>query len=95
MIHVKPVDIACLILILSAAAKTHDYSNVDDVVASLLKALTHTAPSGLFNIGSGVGHTLNGIVEIIEIWLERAVKVKYLPARNFDVPVNILNIPKA
>ena len=74
---------------------TRDYVHVDDVVASLLKAMSNGGRSGIFNIGSGIGHTLNEIVRMIEKRLDKTVKVNYLPARNFDVPVNVLNIRKA
>ena len=74
---------------------TRDYVHVDDVVASLLKAMSNGERSGIFNIGSGIGHTLNEIVRMIEKRLDKTVKVNYLPARNFDVPVNVLNIRKA
>jgi len=74
---------------------TRDYIHVDDVAVSLLKALKHSGPSGLFNVGSGIGYTLNDIVRMIEVRLKKAIRVKYQPPRSFDVPINILNISKA
>jgi UDP-glucose 4-epimerase len=74
---------------------TRDYVHVDDVVVALLRAAAYGSRSGVFNIGSGTGHTLNEIVRMIEKRLNKSVTVKYLPAREFDVPVNVLKIWKA
>jgi UDP-glucose 4-epimerase len=74
---------------------TRDYVHVEDVVASLTKSIEHGSPSGIFNIGSGVGHTLNDLVKMLEQRAGAKVKVNYLPQRNFDVPANVLDISKA
>jgi len=74
---------------------TRDYVHVDDVVVALIKATAHASRSGVFNIGSGMGYTLNEIVRMIEKRLNKTLTVNYLPARDFDVPVNVLKIWKA
>lgn len=72
-----------------------DYFHVSDAVSAMTKALTYQGSSGVFNIGSGVGQSLNEILDAIEILLDSRVKRAYLPARAFDVPVSVLDISKA
>jgi UDP-glucose 4-epimerase len=72
-----------------------DYFHVSDAVAALVKAIAYEGNQRIFNIGSGVGHSVNEILDAIETLLGVAVKRSYLPARAFDVPVNLLDISKA
>jgi UDP-glucose 4-epimerase len=72
-----------------------DYFHVSDAVSALTKALAYEGNSRIFNIGSGVGQSLNEILDAIETLLGVAVKRSYWPARTFDVPVSVLDISKA
>lgn len=72
-----------------------DYFYVNDAVSAMTKALIYQGSSGVFNIGSGVGQSLNEILTSIETLLGSSVKRIYLPARTFDVPVSVLDISKA
>lgn len=72
-----------------------DYFYVSDAVSAMIKALAYEGASGVFNIGSGSGHCLNQVLEAIEALLEVPIKRIYLPAREFDVPENVLDISKA
>lgn len=72
-----------------------DYFHVSDAVSAMMKALTYRGSSGVFNIGSGVGQSLNEILAAIETQLGAPVKRSYLDARKFDVSVSVLNISKA
>lgn len=72
-----------------------DYFHVSDAVSAMIRALTYEGTSGVFNIGSGVGQSLNQILDAIEVLLGTTVRRSYLPARAFDVPANVLDISKA
>ncbi len=72
-----------------------DYFHVSDAVSALTKALVYEGNHRVFNIGSGVGQSLNEILTAIENLLEAPVKRSYLPARAFDVPVSVLDISRA
>jgi UDP-glucose 4-epimerase len=72
-----------------------DYFHVSDAVSAMTKALTYEGSSSVFNIGSGVGQSLNEILDAIEVLLGSNVKRIYLPARAFDVPISVLDISKA
>lgn len=72
-----------------------DYIYVSDVTNALLKAMDNCSADRLFNIGSGEGISINEIITHIETLIKRPVNYQFLPRRDFDVPVNILDISKA
>jgi UDP-glucose 4-epimerase len=72
-----------------------DYFHVSDAVSAMIAALTYEGACGVFNIGSGVGQSLNDIVDAIEALLGKSVRRTYSSARAFDVPVSVLDISKA
>ena len=72
-----------------------DYVYVKDVAAAVLNALAQIKNPSIYNIGGGKGYSLNDIVAAINTGLNIGVEVEYKPSRNFDVPVNILDISKA
>lgn len=76
-----------------------DYIYVSDVVAALIAAAEHLGPwpddMPVFNIGSGVGQSLNAIVKALQICINKPVQVTHEPARPFDVPISVLDITKA
>ncbi len=71
---------------------TRDYVYIKDVVSAFLKTLSWQGPRRIFNIGSGVGLSLNAILTEIEMLLKMPVARIYEEERKFDVPVNILDI---
>ena len=74
---------------------TRDYIHISDVVSAMLQTLSYSGSQRIFNIGSGIGISLNEILHEIEIICGHAVKKTYLPGRQFDVPCNVLNIDRA
>jgi UDP-glucose 4-epimerase len=72
-----------------------DYVHIDDVMNAMAAISDHQGIGRVFNIGSGQGHSLNDIVRIIENAIARSIAVTYKPARNVDVPINVLDIDRA
>jgi len=72
-----------------------DYFHVEDAVDALLLAAASQSEMRTFNIGSGVGRSLNDVVRVIEGVLGRKLAVQYEPQRSFDVPVSILDVTRA
>jgi UDP-glucose 4-epimerase len=75
---------------------TRDYVYIADVAKAFVKAACYNGPQQIFNVGSGVGLTVNEVVERTA----RALKITkpiifYKSARPVDVPVNILDIALA
>lgn len=73
-----------------------DYVHVSDISAFLVAlAQAPREEAFIFNVGSGVGTSLNEIVSSIEQHLEYALVVQRTNHRNFDIPANILSIERA
>jgi UDP-glucose 4-epimerase len=68
---------------------TRDYLYVGDVAEAFTKAVNY-GRSGIFNISSGKGTTLNELLGELENLLGMQVPRRYLSGRPFDVPVSIL-----
>jgi len=69
-----------------------DYVYVGDVAAAFLAAVPPGGPTGVYNIGSGHGQSVNDLLAAIESLLGRTVARTYVEGRPFDVPVNVLDI---
>lgn len=70
-----------------------DFVYIDDVVEALVAAAGYQGLHRVFNVGSGIGRSVNQIVADIETVLGRgALPILHRPGRPADVPVNILDI---
>ncbi|MDV3351552.1 NAD-dependent epimerase/dehydratase family protein [Leptothoe sp. ISB3NOV94-8A] len=72
-----------------------DYIFVDDVVTALIKAIDYSGEQRIFNIGSGVGKSINQIIDDIVLLLGRPLSRSYQSGRKVDVPANVLDITLA
>ena len=72
-----------------------DYVYVTDIASALLKALTYSGDTKVFNIGSGEQYSLNEVIQLIEHVTGQPLKVKYTEGRSFDVPINVLDVSRA
>lgn len=71
-----------------------DYIYIDDAVRAILNISCKVSKHRLYNVGSGIGTSLNEIIRGIEQVLNQKVNVKYIQGRNVDVPVNILDVDR-
>lgn len=69
---------------------TRDYIHVSDVAEAFVKALQYEGAQRLFNVSSGVGTTLNELIDMLEAVIGKSIERRYLPGRPFDVPVSVL-----
>jgi UDP-glucose 4-epimerase len=73
-----------------------DFIHISDVASCLVRLAC--APQSdedfLFNVGTGVGTSLNEIVTHLEASLGRCIHVTRLPNRSFDVPISVLAIER-
>ena len=74
---------------------TRDYIYIADLIEAFVLAASYQGQERIFNIGGGHGLSLNQLLATLEELLARPVNRRFLPARNFDVPVNILDITRA
>ena len=72
-----------------------DYIFIDDAIKALEALGNYKGEEHIFNIGSGVGYSINQIVNLIieELEVERP-QIEYLDARKCDVKENVLDITK-
>lgn len=68
-----------------------DYLYVNDVAQAFVQAINYSGSYCVFNISSGLGTSLNELLGLLEKILDKSIECRYLPARPFDVPVNVLN----
>lgn len=72
-----------------------DYLYISDAVSAMLHAAQYRGQERIFNIGSGCGHSVRDIIAAIERTTHKTARVQYKAARNFDIPVSILDITRA
>ncbi|HEX8775570.1 MAG TPA: NAD-dependent epimerase/dehydratase family protein [Pyrinomonadaceae bacterium] len=68
-----------------------DYLHVEDLVQAISGLVAYTGPQRVFNISSGVGHSVLDIIRILNGCLGFVPALLYKPDRGFDVPVNVLD----
>jgi UDP-glucose 4-epimerase len=61
-----------------------DYLDVRDLADAVVR-LVDSGAEGTFNIGSGVGHSVNEVIELVRRTSGRALEVVRRPARSVDV----------
>jgi len=68
-----------------------DYIYIDDAIDCIVRILKEEK-KGIFNVGTGIGTSINQIIEIIVSQLEcNRPEIKYTPRRINDVKKNILD----
>lgn len=74
-----------------------DYIYIDDLVSAIVKSVVFensTAPR-IYNIGSGIGRSVNSVLDSISKLHHKKLDVRYHPVRSVDVPKNVLDITLA
>ncbi len=73
-----------------------DYLYIDDFCNALYSILEKGDNGGVYNVGSGVGHTTNDVLRIVKSVVEGNDEpdIEYLPERPFDVSYNVLDCTK-
>lgn len=72
-----------------------DYFGVNDLARAAVKSAMLETEHKVFNIGSGVGVSLNGLLAVMERVVNRPLQVVRLPGRPFDVPELVLDVSLA
>lgn len=68
-----------------------DYIFIHDVADAFLKAIEYEGLVDCFNISSGVGTSLQQLIDLLSESLGQSINVIYKNSRSFDAPVSILN----
>jgi UDP-glucose 4-epimerase len=83
------------ILLRDGGRPVRDFLYIDDVTDALTRlAIYEDAPSVL-NIGSGVGHSLQEVVVMVEQAIQRPITSIPGSLRRADIPVSVLDVARA
>lgn len=66
-------------IIYGDGTQTRDFIHVYDVVKAFILAYEGNFTCEIFNVGTGISHTINEVVEIINKLLRKNIKPKYIP----------------
>ena len=69
--------------------------HVSDIATAFLKILDYEGETKIFNVSSGIGYTVNQVIEMVQALMAGYPEVVYYPAYAYDVPVNILDNSRA
>lgn len=72
-----------------------DFIHVQDVAQAFEAALSNDQAQGIFNIGTGIGTSLNELILQIEQITKKKLERQFHPPRQFDVPFSVLGVQKA
>lgn len=68
-----------------------DFLYVDDLVKAILRLLNYDGEVRVFNVSSGVGHSVLDVIAVLERSIQPFPEVVHTPKRPIDVPLNILD----
>lgn len=71
-----------------------DFIYIDDAVRGILQISFGSCHYRTFNLGSGIGTSVNQVIEVIKNTINPDAIVRYEASRKNDVPVNYLDISR-
>lgn len=71
-----------------------DYIYIDDFVDIVVKVINNGMNNQIYNVGSGIGHSVNDIIGLLRNFTNKELDVEYLSSRNVDVPALVLDVTK-
>lgn len=74
---------------------TRDYIHINDLIEFVSVCLDCGIKNEILNIGTGVGTSINQVLEIMHEIIPSEKKIVHKNNRDFDIPYNVLNIQKA
>lgn len=68
-----------------------DFIYIDDIVEASIHLLKRPKDSGTYNLGSGIGYSINQVKDIVEAVCRMELKTIHRPARGIDVRSVVLD----
>lgn len=68
-----------------------DYIHISDIQRANLLSLMHSTPNHIYNVGTGIGTSINELVNLISQITGLKAKIDRMPVRRDDVPANVLD----
>jgi UDP-glucose 4-epimerase len=75
-------------------SQKRDYVHVTDIAMAVVELSPGDGVPRCINIGSGCGHTVNEVIEIVSAVTGRTLKVNRVPARETDVRAVVLDVSR-
>jgi UDP-glucose 4-epimerase len=72
-----------------------DFIYIEDLVEAFYSSMISNTTSNIFNIGSGKGHSLNNLLNVMSSVIGIDLSVTYTKSRTYDVPEIYLDITRA
>ena len=72
--------------------QVRDFIHIDDVVDGIIGVINYDGKERTFNLGSGIGHTVEDIIAIASQKLNKEPSLKFSSPRKCDVKHSVLNI---
>ena len=83
------------ILMRDGGRPVRDFLYIDDVTEALDRLASEDGAPSVVNIGSGVGHSLQEVVAMIEEAIQRPIRSIPGESRRADIPVSVLDVTLA
>ena len=90
----KKIKIGMPIEVWGDGTDIRDFIFIDDLISAINKSL-YTSNFGTYNIGSGIGTSVNQLIEIIEGITQKKALILYKNSLPYQVKSNVLDITKA
>lgn len=75
--------------------QVRDFINADDIAEANLLAMNYSGPHQVFNVGTGVGTTVNSIAQILQEKMRKSSQVRCLPLQPGEPSSSVANITLA
>lgn len=83
------------LVVLGDGSIVRDFIYIDDAVEALLRVCSYAGPHRVFNVGSGLGTSIQDIIDLVADLSRHKPKIEYRAGRKFDVPANVLCCDRA
>lgn len=78
-------------MIFGDGQNVRDYIHIHDVAEALHRLAAARSAPPVVNVGTGLGHSINDVLALVEKVSGSSIPVEYLPDRGFDVRTNVLD----
>lgn len=87
-LHDKPIEVY------GDGSVVRDYIYIEDAIDGIRKIAEQQGNFRLYNLGSGKGHSLKEVLQVITGVVGKMPQIIYKSGRSVDVPVNVLDISR-
>jgi len=86
MLRAEPIEIW------GDGSVVRDYIYIGNAIDAMVEGMSYSGDHRVFNVGSGIGHSLNDVLGVLEKVSGHKVPRNYTASRAIDVPRNVLDI---